>query len=122
MYSASSIESLYNSNGNPALKELIADFIAAVAPEPLPYTLDAPSGLIANLTVSGNSYVIHLTNWTGNKFEKNHMMEDYIAEVHHVSIKFAIPPNRRIESVKSLTGSAFTTNTNADWKYYFSAG
>jgi hypothetical protein len=111
LYSASSLESLYNSNGNPLLKELIAEFIAMVSPVPPPYTLDGPSGLIANLTVSGNSHMIQLTNWTGNKYEKNHMMEDYIAEAHQVSIAFSIPDNRKVKSVKSITGSAFTMNT-----------
>jgi hypothetical protein len=108
LYSSSSIESLFGSNGNPVLKDLIASFIATVTPAPLPYTIEAPSGLIANLAGSGNHYVLHLTNWTGNMFEKNHLMVDYIAEANDVSVKFVIPDNQTVESVKSLTGSDFT--------------
>lgn len=111
LYSASSLESLYGSNGNPVLKELIAHFIDIVSSAPFPFAMEAPSGLMANLARSGNNYVLHLTNWTGNKFEKNHVMEDYIAEAKQVSVKFTIPGNKSIESVRSLTGSAFTTNT-----------
>ena len=71
LYSASSLESLYQGNGNPVLKDLIANFISIVAPAPPSFTLKAPSDLIANMTSSGNNYVLHLTNWTGNKYEKN---------------------------------------------------
>jgi len=112
LYSASSLESLYGSNGNPELGNLISDFITLVSPVPFPYIIKAPSTLITNLTSSGNNFVFHLTNWTGNKFEKNHMIEDYIAEAHNVSIKFTIPSGRKIESVKSITGSEFTMNNS----------
>jgi hypothetical protein len=105
LYSSSSIESLYGSNGNPVLKDLIAYFISTVTATPPPYSIEAPSGLIANLTGSGNHYVLHLTNWTGNMFEKNHMMVDYIAEAIDVSVNFAIPDKKTVESVKCLTGS-----------------
>ena len=111
LYSASSLESLYESNGNPVLKELIANFISAVAPSPPSFTLKAPSDLIANMTSSGSDYVLHLTNWTGNKYEKIHMMEDYIAPVENVRIELAIP-GKKIVSVKTLTGSAFTMKKN----------
>ena len=68
--SSSSLESLYLGNGNPQLRELIADFIAVVAPAPPSYRVTAPSALISNMTVSGKVHVLHLTNWTGNKFER----------------------------------------------------
>ncbi|MEP6595852.1 MAG: hypothetical protein ABJA71_07885 [Ginsengibacter sp.] len=63
--------------------------------------------LIANMTTSGNSYVLHLTNWTGNKYEKTHLREDYIAPVEHVRIALK-NPGKKIASVRTLTGSAFT--------------
>src|SRR3984893_9933656 len=107
LYSASSLESLYQSNGNPILKELIANFISAVSPAPQSFTLNAPSTLIANMTSSGNQYLLQLSNWTGNKYEKNHMMEDYIAPVSDVRVELKIP-GKTIVSVKSLTGSTFT--------------
>jgi hypothetical protein len=108
LYSACSLESLYHGNGNPILKDLISDFISLVAPEAPSYTLKAPSTLISNMTNSGDQYVLHLTNWTGNKYEKNHWMEDYIAPVEQVRIRLNIPGNKTITSVKSLTGSPVT--------------
>jgi len=107
IYSATSMESLFRSNGNPVLKELIADLISIVAPSSPRYTIEAPSALIANMTDSGNQYLLHLTNWTGNKFEKTQVMEDYIAPVKNVQVELNFPPGT-IASVKTLNGSAFT--------------
>jgi hypothetical protein len=113
LYSASSLESLYESNGNPILKDLIADFISIVAPAPSSFTLKAPSALIANMTSSGNNYILHLTNWTGNKYEKIHLMEDYIAPVEQVRIVLNIP-RKKISSIKTITGSVFTMKKNGN--------
>ena len=94
LYSSCSLESLYQGNGNPVLRDLIGNFISMVAPSAPSFTLKAPSDLIANMTSSGNNYVLHLTNWTGNKYEKTHMMEDYIAPVEQVRIVLTIPGKR----------------------------
>ena len=107
VYSATSMESLFQSNGNPVLKELIADLISLVAPSSPTYTIKAPATLIANMAYSGSQYLLHLTNWTGNKFEKKQMMEDYIAPVENVQIELNFLPGK-IASVKTLNGSKFT--------------
>ncbi len=109
LYSTSSLESLFYSNGNPELKKFIASMIAVVAPEPAPFSIQAPSTLIANLASSGKNHILHMTNWTGNKFEMKHVMEDYLAPVDNVVISYRIPAGSKVESVKSLTGSRFST-------------
>jgi hypothetical protein len=110
LYCASSIESLFRSNGNPQLKSLIGDFISLVAPTAPSYSMKAPSALIANMTTDNNNYLLHLTNWTGNKFEKTHLMEDYISPVENIRVKLSIPSTRKIVSIKSITGSKYTVN------------
>jgi hypothetical protein len=110
LYCASSIESLFRSNGNPQLKNLIGDFISLVAPTAPSYSMKAPSALIANMTTDNNNYLLHLTNWTGNKFEKTHLMEDYISPVENIRVKLSIPSTRKIVSIKSITGSKYTVN------------
>jgi len=50
---------------------------------------------------------LHLVNWTGNKFEKKQVMEDYIAPVENVKIELNFSPGN-IASVKTLYGSKFT--------------
>ena len=114
LYCASSIESLFRSNGNPELKNLIADFISLVAPDPPSFAVKAPSALIANMANNEHYYLLHLTNWTGNKFEKTHLMEDYISPVENVRVKFSIPAQRKIVSIKTITGSKITANKNGN--------
>jgi hypothetical protein len=112
LYSATSMESLFRSNGNPVLKDLIADFVSLVAPVESSFKMQAPSALVANMVTDGRQYLLHLTNWTGNKFEKTHMMEDYIAPVENVRIELNFPPEK-IASVKTLAGSQFTMKRKA---------
>jgi len=114
IYCASSIESLFRNNGDPAIKHLIADLVSLVAPSPASYTVTAPAALIANMTESGNQYLLHLTNWTGNKFEKTDLMEDYIAPVENVHVKFSIPGNRKIASIKTIAGSKYSMIKNGN--------
>jgi hypothetical protein len=107
LYSASSLESLFYGNGNPEIKELLKDFVSIVSSEPLPYVVKAPSALISNLQQSGNSYLLHLTNWTGDKFELKHVMEEYIAPVENVRIEFPLKAGSKVVSVRSLSGASF---------------
>jgi uncharacterized membrane protein len=113
IYSASSLESLFLSNGDLAVKELLANLVAAVALSSSTYTIKAPSALVTNMAGNGKHYLLHLTNWTGNKFEKTHVMEDYIAPVENVRIELNIAP-QKIASVKTLNGSAFTMKKKAN--------
>jgi hypothetical protein len=56
---------------------------------------------------SGKQYLLHLTNWTGNKFQKKQVMEDYIAPVENVRTDLNFPPVN-IAYVKTINGSKFT--------------
>ena len=114
IYCASSIESLFRNNGNIVIKHLIGDLVSLVAPSPASYKVTAPAALIANMTQSGNQYLLHLTNWTGNKFEKTDLMEDYIAPVENVHVKFYIPGNRKIGSIKTIAGSKYSVIKNGN--------
>ena len=114
LYSSSSLESLYYSNGNTVLRDLIAEMVSAVSPDPAPYTIEAPATLITNLTQSGNKYLLQMTNWTGNKFEKNHVIEDYSSVVKNIVLRFNVPAGRKIGSVRTITGSDFTMQTRED--------
>ena len=62
---------------------MIQKIIEAVSANELPYRLDAPSGLFANLAEKENLMVLHLTNWTGNKFEQPWINEYYLAPVEN---------------------------------------
>jgi hypothetical protein len=87
IYSASSIESLFAGNNEYVLGDLVRDLALAAAPEPPPYEVDAPAGVIVNLTQKGTRRVLHLTNWTGDKLEKTHLSAYYLAPVENVRIR-----------------------------------
>jgi hypothetical protein len=63
-YVAPALESVFLQTNLRELADVIANLIAWVAPEPAPFTVNAPDGLIANLTVRDNLRVMHLTSPT----------------------------------------------------------
>ncbi len=107
IYCTSALESLYNSGGQDIVQELILKLITAVNKTPAPYTLKAPASLIANLTMSDNRLVMHLTNWTGNKFEHPWRNEYYLAPVENVSLQIRIPEGKKIKQVSTIVEADF---------------
>ena len=104
---ASSLESLYIGNNLLEAAEFIKSAIEYVSPEEQPYSVEAPECLIANMTVRGDTRVLHLTNWTGNKLERNWTNEYYLAPVENVRLRISIPAGRTVREVKALAGGTF---------------
>ena len=102
LYSAVSLESLFQNDGKYVLKDLIRNFIKLVSAKDLPYTLEAPSFLISNLAYNENQWIFHLMNWTGNKFEKPYFDDPYLAPVENVILEFDIPKDKKIKSVSTF--------------------
>ncbi|RIH67195.1 hypothetical protein D1164_01855 [Mariniphaga sediminis] len=107
IYCASALESLYNSGGQDIVQELILKIIEVVNKKPAPYTLTAPASLIANLTITDNRLVMHLTNWTGNKFEHPWRNEYYLAPVEDVSLQIQIPQGKKVKQVSTMVESDY---------------
>ncbi len=106
LYSASSIESLFYETNIDVTGDLIQQFVNIVSEVPAPYQLDAPSTLIANMTQKDdNHFVIHLCNWTGEKFENNDRYTYYLAPLDNIHLNINIP-----EGKKLATLSAFPEN------------
>jgi len=106
-YIAPALESLFLQTNLREPADIIASLVAWASPEPLPFTVDAPDGLIANLTVRGNLRVLHLTNWTGNKLERPGVTEAYLAPIENARVRLRKPSGRRIERVALLVGAPF---------------
>lgn len=102
LYCSSALEAFYNNDKPEIIGQLLEKFVTIVSKEAPPYTLDAPDGLFANLTRKDNLLVLHLTNWTGNKYEKNLMNEYYLAPVKNASLKIRIPYGKKIKNVFTL--------------------
>ena len=53
------------------------------------------------------SWVLHLTNWTGDKLERAGANEYYLAPVENVRIRLAIPAGKRVRRVTTLVPAPF---------------
>jgi hypothetical protein len=102
LYSAVSLESLFLKDGKYVIKELLGQFVNLVSSQNLPYSLEAPSFLISNLAYNDDHWVLHMTNWTGNKYERPYVDETYLAPVENVELTMNIPEGKSIRSVQSF--------------------
>ena len=98
-YLASCLESLFLTDNIDVLGKLIRSLVKAVAPEQAPYDLQAPAGLICNMTTKGNRRILHMTNWTGNKFERMLTKEYYLAPIENVVLRVRLPKQKKIRSI-----------------------
>src|ERR1035441_2264760 len=107
VYCASALESLFLQQNSSAVGDLLRSLVARAAPEPPPYEVQAPAALITNLTARGDTQVLHLTNWTGNKLERPGANEYYLAPVENVLIRLTIPRGKRVKNVALLVEAPY---------------
>lgn len=112
VYCAATLESIYGAQGPNTAARVITGIIDAVSPAPHPFTVEAPAGLMANMAFKENLMVLHLTNWTGNKFEKIWFNEYYLAPVENVRLKINIPGNKKVKKVSTLVDAPFQKSLN----------
>src|SRR5690606_17590654 len=98
----SGLESFYDAQSPGVISELLKEMVNAVSNEAAPFHLSAPAGLLANLAKKENCLVLHLTNWTGNKFEKPWRNEYYLAPVENVTLQIHIPDGKKIKKVSTI--------------------
>jgi len=108
-YLASSLESFYAQSNAQVVGEFLEVLIRSMSAAVPPYEVSAPETLITNLTMKGDEYVLHLGNWTGNKFEMPRVDEYYIAPVENVRIRFQIPEGRKIARLRLLVPGRMRT-------------
>ncbi len=107
-YCASALESLFLEMNDSALGAMVRSLVAKVAPEQPPFEVEAPSALMTNLTVRDSTLVLHMTNWTGNKFERDGANEYHLSPVENVRIRLAVPAGKRVRSVALLVEAPYT--------------
>jgi hypothetical protein len=112
LYTSMSLEGLFLKDGKYILGELIGQFIHILAKDQIPYTIDAPSFLMGNLVTNEQHWVLHLTNWTGNKFERHFVDDPYLAPIEDVKIEFRIPEGKRIRSVSAFVDVPYESDVS----------
>jgi hypothetical protein len=113
-YIAPALEGLYLQTNLPEMADVLRSVIEWTSPEPVPYTIDAPECLIANLTSGGDERVLHLVNWTGNKFERAGVNESYLASIENVRVRLRKPAGRNIGQVTLFVDAPFTRKDVGD--------
>ncbi|RPI29751.1 MAG: hypothetical protein EHM61_00500 [Acidobacteria bacterium] len=111
---ASSLESLYGQSNARIVGEFLETLIRKVAAEPSPYEVRGPETLIANLTVKAEEHVLHLTNWTGSKFEMPRVDEYYIAPVENVQVRLHVPKAKKLDRLRLLVPGSFRARNLPD--------
>jgi hypothetical protein len=113
VYCASALESLFLQNNDSVLGNQIRKLIADAAESPAPYEVEAPAALIANLATNGNSLMLHLTNWTGDKLERNGSNAYYLAPVENVRLRIRVPSGKRVRAVRLSIEAPFKKTQSA---------
>ncbi|MFC2077065.1 beta-galactosidase trimerization domain-containing protein [candidate division KSB1 bacterium] len=99
--------------------DFLKDVIEYVSPDGLPYEIEAPSSLIANMFVGvgGDKRVLHLVNWTGCKLERIQQNVYYIPPIENVRIKLAIPKGKTVTAVKPFVPAGLDYRTEGGILY-----
>ena len=84
--------------------DFLREMVAYVSPNGLPWKIDAPSSLIANMMSRDDTRALHLFNWTGCKHESPLQNVYYIPPIENVEV----PREGRIVSVKLFTPDEFS--------------
>lgn len=113
-YLASTLESLFLGSNIKELADLIRTLIGWVSPRSLPFEVQGPDSLIANMTRKADTRVVHLANWTGNKFERRWVSEYYIAPVSNIHLRIPVPEGKTVGSVKALVSCELETSIRED--------
>ncbi|HID75618.1 MAG TPA: hypothetical protein EYP56_06425, partial [Planctomycetaceae bacterium] len=99
-YVSGALGAMYRQTHLRELADLIADVVRWVSPRGLPYEIDAPTGLMANMTARGGTRVLHLVNWTGSKTERPMQNAYYVPPVRDVHIRYRLPHGKSLGAVR----------------------
>ncbi len=113
-YLASSLGSFYAQSNAKIVGDFLETLVRKVASVEPPYEVSAPETLITNLATKGNEYVLHMTNWTGDKLEMPRADAYYIAPVENVRVRFRVPEGKKPAGVRLLVPGKFTSRNLGD--------
>ncbi len=88
IYVAAPIEEHYERRRLPETRKLLKSLFGILLDNKFIIEVDAPPGIIVNLTGDGGRFFLHLLNYTGTMHEDGYAVE-YIAPVHDIKIKLS---------------------------------
>jgi hypothetical protein len=107
-YIPAAVDAMYRQTRIRQFAQFLRDVITFVSPAGLPYEIEAPSTLIANMMSRGDTRVLHLINWTGCKYESPQQNVYYIPPVENVVVRYKVPRGKRVTDVKMFTPAEYS--------------
>lgn len=107
-YVPAALDAMYRQTRIRQFADFLRDVVAYVSADGLPYEIDAPSTLIANMTSRGDARVLHLVNWTGCKYECPQQNVHYVPPIENVVVRYRVPPGKRVTGVKMFVPRGFS--------------
>ena len=107
-YIAAALDAAYLQSNIPQMAEFLREVIVYVSPSGLPYEVDSPGSVMANMTAQGNIRVLHLVNWTGCKPERPRQNTYYVPPLEKVVVRYPIPGGKRLKQVQLFVPTEFT--------------
>ena len=101
VYISAPIGKQYFIRGLPELRQILINAIDFVCNKTPRLKIDAPAGVIANLTYIPGKYYLHLINYTGTMQETSYAVEEIIP-VTNLHICLRLNPDEIVNSVRCL--------------------
>ena len=113
-YVPAALDAMYRQTRIRQFADFLRDVVAYVSPDGLPYEIDAPSTLIANMMSRGNTRVLHLINWTGCKHESSQQNVYYIPPIENVVVRYKVPRGKRVTGVRLFVPADYSQRVEQD--------
>jgi len=113
-YIPAALDAMYRQTRIRQFADFARAVVAYVSADGLPYEIDAPSTLIANMMSRGDTRVLHLINWTGCKHESPQQNVYYIPAIENVTVRYKIPHGKRVTGVTLFAPAAFSHHVERD--------
>ena len=105
---SAALDAMYRQTRIRQYANFLRDVIRYVSPCEVPYEVDGPAALIANMMVRDDTRVLHLTNWTGCKHESPQQNVYYIPPIEHVVVRYKIPRSKQVTDVRLFVPADFS--------------
>jgi len=107
-YVPAALDAMYRQTRFRQFADFLRDVVAYVSPRGLPYEVDAPAALIANMMSRADTRVLHLINWTGCNYETEQQAVYYIPPVKNVAVRYKVPQGKRVTGVRLFAPGDYT--------------
>jgi hypothetical protein len=107
-YIPAALDAMYRQTRIRQFAEFLRDVVVSVSPSGVPYEVDAPATVLATMMQRGDNHVLHLINWTGCRHESPRQNLYYLPPVENVTVRYPVPPGKRVAAVKLFVPAAFS--------------